>query len=57
MPFIILNIIITVFTAQLVFSINSISLNKKLQKFQEDTIDACAEGVAEYMKKNKEEIL
>lgn len=53
MTFTILNIIITVFTAQLVFSINSIFLNKKLQKFQKDTVDACAEGVAEYMKKRK----
>lgn len=55
MAFTILNIIITVFTSQLVFNINSISLNKKLQRFQKDTIDACAEGVAEYMKKNKED--
>lgn len=53
MKSIIINIVISAFTAQLVFAINSKFLNKKLQSFQDNVINACVEGVSEYMEKRK----
>lgn len=49
---VIASIIVSAITAQIVFIINSKFLNKKLQKFQEDTIESCTDSVADYINHN-----
>lgn len=52
MLIIIISIIISVITSQIVFIINSKFYNKRLKQLQYDIVEACTDKVADYMKKH-----